>query len=598
MPSTNGHGPRRAILYARVSTEEQAKSGYSLAQQMEALREYVAREGYEVLEEITDPGQSGASLERPGLDELRDIVAGGGISVVLAQDRDRFSREPAYTYLLRREFGEHGCKLKALNDRGDDSPEGQLTDGILDQIAKFERAKIAERTRRGRLRRAREGKVVPSSRPNFGFRYNSTRDNYVVDEEEMRIVERIFYMVGVERKTLRGVKRTFEREGTLSPEGKRNWTERFIRRCILDDVYRAHSFEEVEPLVSAEVAAKLDPEKSYGVWWFNRNRITYTPVAEDGPDGRRYRQRAKYAPKPACQWIAVPTPESGIPREWVDAAREVIAANKRASKNGGRFWELSGGILRCASCGWKMNTTATKDGRSSKINYYYRCAKHQRTVEGCSNRKHHRADKLEPQVWEFVSRLLKDPEQLRADLERMIELEREGMRGDPDRETKAWLEKLAEVERKRSGYIDLAADGIMNRDELRAKLAALEETRATAQRELEALQRRRERIEELERDRDVLVERYAKIAPEALDALAPEERHHVYKLLKLTVSLHADGTLELSGALGDGLDICKTGPVSKSPPAGGSGPETRRRRRPRSSRPARSPKNPGARGGS
>src|ERR671912_547576 len=152
MPNTNGHGPKRsilwAILYARVSTDEQARSGYSLAQQIEALRDYAAREGYEVLEEVVDPGQSGASLERPGMDRVRDLVAAGGVYVVLAQDRDRFSREPAYTYLLRREFEEHGCKIRALNDRGDDSPEGQLTDGIIDQIARFERAKITERTRR------------------------------------------------------------------------------------------------------------------------------------------------------------------------------------------------------------------------------------------------------------------------------------------------------------------------------------------------------------------------------------------------------------------------------------------------------------------
>ena len=59
MPSTNGHGPKRAILYARVSTDEQARSGYSLAQQLEALREYAIREGYHILEEVSDPGQSG-----------------------------------------------------------------------------------------------------------------------------------------------------------------------------------------------------------------------------------------------------------------------------------------------------------------------------------------------------------------------------------------------------------------------------------------------------------------------------------------------------------------------------------------------------------
>ena len=83
------------------------------------------------------------------MDRVRDLVASGGVYVVLAQDRDRFSREPAYTYLLRREFEEHGCALRSLNDRGDGSPEGELTDGILDQLAKFERAKIAERARRG-----------------------------------------------------------------------------------------------------------------------------------------------------------------------------------------------------------------------------------------------------------------------------------------------------------------------------------------------------------------------------------------------------------------------------------------------------------------
>src|SRR5919112_3537199 len=104
MPSTNVHGPKRAILYARVSTDEQARSGYSLAQQIEALRDHAAREGYEVLEEVQDAGQSGASLERPGMDRVRDLVAASGVSLVLAQDRDRFAREPASLFYLREEF--------------------------------------------------------------------------------------------------------------------------------------------------------------------------------------------------------------------------------------------------------------------------------------------------------------------------------------------------------------------------------------------------------------------------------------------------------------------------------------------------------------
>src|SRR5919107_538150 len=93
-------------------------------------------------------GPTRAILERPGMDRVRDLVAAGGVSVVLAQDRDRLAREPAYLYLLREEFAPHDCTLRALNDRGDDSPEGQLTNGIIYKIARFERLKIAERSRR------------------------------------------------------------------------------------------------------------------------------------------------------------------------------------------------------------------------------------------------------------------------------------------------------------------------------------------------------------------------------------------------------------------------------------------------------------------
>src|SRR5215207_9421865 len=253
MPSMNGHGPKRAILYARVSTDEQARSGYSLAQQLEALRDYAAREGYEVLEEISDPGQSGASLERPGMDRVRDLVAAGGVSVVLAQDRDRFAREPAYHYLLRREFEERGTKIRALNDRGDDSPEGELTDGILDQLAKYERAKISERSRRGRLRKAREGKLNKNGRANYGFRHNDTGDGYEVYEPEMVVVRRIFRNV-TNGMSLYGIKRALEIEGIAPPgnsgRGGGYWHASYLRKLIQDDVYTAYPYGEIEPLVA------------------------------------------------------------------------------------------------------------------------------------------------------------------------------------------------------------------------------------------------------------------------------------------------------------------------------------------------------------
>jgi site-specific DNA recombinase len=551
MPSTNGHGPKRAILYARVSTDEQARSGYSLAQQIEALREYAAREGYEVLEEVADPGQSGASLERPGMDRLRDLVAAGGVSVVLAQDRDRFAREPAYHYLLRREFEEHGTKIRALNDRGDDSPEGDLTDGILDQLAKYERAKIVERSRRGKIRKAREGKVVAGHSPNFGFRYNAARDGYEVDEK-MAVVRRIFRMVAVEGKSTHSVARTLEQEGVPNPGGGRYWYKRRIKMMILDDVYRPRTFQEVAALVAPEVAARLDPDKLYGIWWFNRRRTTTIQVAVSGPEGREYKKKSSVAYKEKKEWIAVPVCGSGIPLEWVDAARTTIAGYSSPSKLGGRFWELSGALMRCGVCKRAMEPVdryyRTRSGKKGVI-CYYRCREANRRKETCHNNKSIRSDKAHPAVWDLVSGLLSDPERLRKGLDAMIEEQRGSLRGDPEGEARTWLERLAALDRKRSGYLDLAAKGIMDRDELRAKLAELQEDRETAEREIAAIEGRRERLEQIERDRDTVMEHYASTVPEPLDGISPEERHQIYKMLRLEVLAYPDKSLEVSGAI-------------------------------------------------
>jgi site-specific DNA recombinase len=558
MPSTNGHGPKRAILYTRVSTDEQARTGYSLAQQLEALREYAAREGYEVVEEVQDAGQSGAVLARPGLDRVRDLVQAGGVSVVLAQDRDRFAREPAYHYLLRQEFEEYGTKIRALNDRGDESPEGDLTDGILDQLGKYERAKTAERTRRGKLKKAREGKVVGTHAPRYGFRFNAAKDGYEVNEAEMEVVRRIFRMVGAEGESLRAVAKKLEGEGLSTPKRAKHWNRSFLRTCIGDDVYRPHNFEEVAAVIAPEVAARLDPERSYGLWWFNRLGHKVRQVSEPSADGRRYRKTHEWYQKPKEEWIAVPVPDSGIPRELVAGARAAIEGNRVPARAGRRFWELTGSIARCGECGWTMcatHATTTKRGRRYAYDYY-RCSNRDRHgIEACANSHKSRADKLEPEVWAFVSNLLKSPDILRAGLERLVEDERKATRGNPAREAEVWAQKLSEVERKRSGFQDMAAEGLITLDELRTTLAALEETRTTARRELAALKESRERLEDLERDADALLEDYARMVPEALDELTPEERHRVYKMLRLGVTVYADGLAEITGAFGGLLEV-------------------------------------------
>ena len=140
---------------------------------------------------------------------------------------------------------------------------------MLDIIAAWERKKIAERTRRGKLQKARQGKVLAAATPNYGFEVNAARDGYDIDEEAMRVVRRIFRMAGVEKRSLNSIKKALEAEGVPTPKGKKYWSTKVLRAFVLKDVYKAHAYEEIVELVAKEVATRLDPNKRYGIWWYN-----------------------------------------------------------------------------------------------------------------------------------------------------------------------------------------------------------------------------------------------------------------------------------------------------------------------------------------
>jgi Recombinase zinc beta ribbon domain len=215
-----------------------------------------------------------------------------------------------------------------------------------------------------------------------------------------------------------------------------------------------------------------------------------------------------------------------------------------------------------------MKTSTATSGKSVKRNYYYRCTKVHTDYDynTCQNRKSHRADRLEPLVWDYVSGVMKEPEQLRSDLDRMIELERRGTRGDPSKEAKLWADKLAETDRKRARYQEMAARDLITFDELGARLAELDETRKTAERELAALCSHEEYLGDLERERDAMLDSLEAAAPEALDSLTPEQRQHWYRMLKLTAAVGADGTVEISWAgVPDGESVCENATLSQSP---------------------------------
>lgn len=183
-----------------------------------------------------------------------------------------------------------------------------------------------------------------------------------------------------------------------------------------------------------------------------------------------------------------------------------------------------------------------KDGSRPR---HYRCHHRARNgAEACPNKKQHRADQIEAEVWEEVSSLLKDPERLRAGVERLLEEQRAAHRGDVEsRELRHWRGELEKVERMRGGYLDQQAEGVISMAELKVKLAALDERRTVAERELDKLMRQQERMAQLERDTEALMERYRFEAREGLDLFTPEDRHDAYRTLGLKVIAHPDGHL-------------------------------------------------------
>jgi site-specific DNA recombinase len=540
--STNGHGPQRAILYARVSTEEQAKSGYSIPEQLRELRAHAAREGYVVVEEAIDDGHSGADPHRPGLRRVMDLAESGAIDIVLAKKRNRLFRSRLYRLLWDQDLGELGVKLIALDDTGN-----RFGDAMQDEFAEWEREEIARRTQDGLLEKCRSGLIIKRKKAAYGFRDSEDGNALEVSEPEMEVVRRIFRSVA-EGVSVRSVRISLERDGILAPSGIGRWNHTTIRNIIRSEIYAPHTYEEVAVLMEPGVAARLDKAASYGLWTWNTRKTTRRKVWDEAAS--EFKVRYNNTPRPREEWIFVPVPDAGVSREVVEAARQSLKDNAREpSKAAKRFWELSGGILRCDECGHTLRPNSAHKKKSGGRFHYYSCRSRYNTgpSRNCSNRKFLRAEQIEEQVWGFVRGLLRDPKRIRAGIDRLIEEERTDAGRDPGRDAEFWSRKMTEVEVERRGYHRLAAKGHMTDEELAAALSELDEVRETAERELETARTRGEALKRLEHDRDALMESYAGMVSETLEDLAPEVRHRIYKLLRLGVRYRPDWPLEITG---------------------------------------------------
>lgn len=422
---------------------------------------------------------------------------------MLAQDRDRIARDPIISGWLQIQFEQHGTRLRALNDPDGDDPTTRLTTGILDQIAQFERAMTTQRTRRGRFQRAREGKVIGSGSPPYGFRYNEDRTTFVPDPDTMPVVRRMFELLA-DGATVGSVARRFEREGLPTPNGGKHWYVPSLKRMVENDVYK-------------------------GVWWYGQNRVKLTPMGE---------KRRSWEKIDRDEWVGIPVQDSGIPHEVIDAARENVANSYRPRKTSKFDYELRG-MVRCACCGTLMNGYSVAGTRR-----YYRCQQlrkfgRQNYPDGASRN----ADKLEREVMRHVDSLLENPEKVRAQLDAAIAAE---STRTPDEDAIGWLRVVEECDRKRAAYQDQQAAGYMTLEELGSKLAELTASKTTAQAELERLQEGARRVEELRATKAALLTTYQDVIQyDGVRYLPWEVRRELYEAMRLQVTVLKNGPIRV-----------------------------------------------------
>jgi len=230
-------------IYARVSSDQQAER-HTIDSQLAELKARAMQDGHSIRDDMlfVDNGHSGASLIRPALERLRDLVALSAVDVVYVHAPDRLARSYAHQVLLLEEFARAGTQVVFLNRPIGDTPEDSLLLQLQGMFAEYERAKMLERSRRGKRHRAQSGAVSVLSRAPFGYRY-VTREagggaaRYEIDEDAARIVRQIFTWVGLERLTLAGVCRRLLGNGIPSPTGRRHWSRAMIHTLLLNPAY-------------------------------------------------------------------------------------------------------------------------------------------------------------------------------------------------------------------------------------------------------------------------------------------------------------------------------------------------------------------------
>jgi site-specific DNA recombinase len=524
----------RAAIYARVSSDQQAQE-HTIDSQVEALTGRVREEGL-ALEDVLcflDEGQSGAVLVRPALERLRDQAAAGLIDRLYVHSPDRLARKYAYQILLIEEFQRCGIEVVFLNHEIGDKPEEHLLLQVQGMIAEYERAKILERSRRGKMHAARNGSVSVFGKAPYGYRYISKREGHGVARfeviaSESRIIMMIFEWYGKEDYSLSQICERLNREGIPRRSGRPGWDPTSVWDMLTETAYKG--------------------EALYG-----KSRVgEYRPRLRPAHGQPEYPHRARsIATTPSAAQIPVAVPAI-VPADLFEAVREKLAANKgrrRRSEPGVRF--LLQGLTACSKCGYayigKIQNKLKDDGERRSYGYYF-CTGTDRFRWGgvriCENVPV-RMERLDAAVWEDVSALLGDPDRIRREFER----QRSQVPAAEPRRLEAIAKEVQRVKRGISRLLDLYQGGDLEKEEFEPRYARARQRLSELDSEASAISERITREEGLGAILESF-EEYARRVRDGLESAAWATRREIIRTLVKRIEID-EGDIHIVYRIGE-----------------------------------------------
>lgn len=434
----------RVAIYVRVSTQEQAKEGYSVGEQTDRLRKFCEAHGWIIVKVYVDAGHSGANTDRPALQEMIEDMKAGKLDKVLVYKLDRLSRSQKDTLeLIEDVFLPNNCDFESMTEKLDTStPQGRLFLGILAAFAQLEREMIKERMSMGRYARIKEGKFQGGARVPFGYDYEPALDKLVINEYEAMIVKMMFDAF-TEGKPLYAIEHHMIEKGHTFNCGKvdrRNM--RYILRNKTYCGYQKHKNEWI-PALHDPIITEEEYEKAQVILDANQERFNHSGYRD------------------------------GI---------------KLHSTN-------LGGLIFCGKCGARFAKSRT-GSKDYGFHFNYCCYSRHKKVKAmvkdpnCKN-KFYRIEKLDQLVFDEIKKLAIDPEYIK-------QIKKESEKLDDVQKIHAIEEKIKSINAQLSRFMDLYGLGKYSIDELDEKTSPLQEQRKKLKMEIEKLQSDSKRITEPE----------------------------------------------------------------------------------------------------